>query len=66
MGMSDDAEFVPLLCNDNCDPLPAQQDGNTPFEFTLQEVIDLLHQMEVEYKTADCCLSSKTGNRKQK
>ena len=41
----------PLLCYDNCDPLPAQQDGNTPFEFTLQEVIDLLHQMEVEYKT---------------
>ncbi len=41
----------PLLCYDNCDPLPAQQDGSTPFEFTLQEVIDLLHQMEVEYKT---------------
>ena len=41
----------PLLCYDNCEPLPAQQDGSTPFEFTLQEVIDLLHQMEVEYKT---------------
>ena len=41
----------PLLCYDNCKPLPTQQDGSTPFEFTLQEVIDLLHQMEVEYKT---------------
>ena len=34
----------PLLCYDNCDPLPAQQDEGTPFEFTLQEVIDLLQQ----------------------
>lgn len=41
----------PLLCYDNCEPLPAQQGDSTPFEFTLQEVIDLLHQMEVEYKT---------------
>ena len=41
----------PLLCYDNCDPLPAQQDESTPFEFTLQEVIDLLQQMETEYKT---------------
>ena len=41
----------PLLCYDNCDPLPAQQDEGTPFEFTLQEVIDLLQQMEAKYKT---------------
>ena len=41
----------PLLCYDNCEPLPTQQGDSTPFEFTLQEVIDLLHQMEVEYKT---------------
>lgn len=41
----------PLLCYDNCDPLPTQQDEGTPFEFTLQEVIDLLQQMEAKYKT---------------
>lgn len=41
----------PLLCYDNRDPLPAQQDEGTPFEFTLQEVIDLLQQMEAKYKT---------------
>ena len=35
----------------NRDPLPAQQDEGTPFEFTLQEVIDLLQQMEAKYKT---------------
>lgn len=41
----------PLLCYDNCEPLPPQSDNATPFEFTLQEVIDLLQQMETEYKT---------------
>ena len=41
----------PLLCYDTCAPLPAQQDEGTPFEFTLQEVIDLLQQMEAKYKT---------------
>lgn len=41
----------PLLCYDNCDPLSAPLDESTPFEFMLQEVIDLFHQMEAEYKT---------------
>lgn len=41
----------PLLCYDHSEPLPPQKDSSTPFEFSLQEVIDLLQQMETEYKT---------------
>lgn len=41
----------PLLCYDHCEPLSPPKDNATPFEFTLQEVIDLLQQMETEYKT---------------
>lgn len=41
-----------LLCYDNNEPLPQQQeDSATPFEFRLQEVIDLLQHMESEFKT---------------
>lgn len=41
----------PLLCYDDCAPLPEQnEDASTPFEFRLQEVIDLLHNMETEFK----------------
>ena len=46
-----DNQEYPLLCYDNCEPLPAAPDESTPFEFMLQEVIDLFHQMEAEYKT---------------
>lgn len=45
-----------LLCYDNSEPLPQQQqDGGTPFEFRLQEVIDLLQHMESEFKTLSDC-----------
>lgn len=41
----------PLLCYENSDPLPAvSEGGDTPFEFRLQEVIDLLRNMEAEFK----------------
>lgn len=44
-------EEYPLLCYDNCEPFSEQNETtNTPFEFRLQEVIDLLHNMETEFK----------------
>ncbi len=41
----------PLLCYDNCEPLPPENAAEgTPFEFRLQEVIDILHNIESEFK----------------
>lgn len=41
----------PLLCYDHSEPLPAvAEETSTPFEFRLQEVIDLLRNMEAEFK----------------
>lgn len=40
-----------LLCYDDCESLPTPSEEGTPFEFRLQEVIDLLNHMETEFKT---------------
>ena len=44
-------EEYPLLCYKDCEPLPEpNEETSTPFEFRLQEVIDLLQNMETEFK----------------
>ena len=44
-------EEYPLLCYKDCESLPEpNEETSTPFEFRLQEVIDLLQNMETEFK----------------